>query len=573
MPTALTLLLGPPGLALLALGPAWPIVARRDLRPAEKLVAAGVLSLLAVFLLGWAAFVLRLPPAVHLALPALAVAGLAARWPEFTALGRDPEVRALAGSQALVTAWCLGWLATIVSYSGGGWAGDWFEHWERARHYLTRGPAEAVFIDHAGVTARPPLANVVTAVLLSLTRADFAAYQLHSTLLASLAFAPAALWAHRWGGPAAGRVAAVLFLLNPLFIQNATFAWTKLPAAGFVLAAAWFLHRAAGSPRPVPAALLGAAALAAALLTHYSAGPVALVLAGAWLAWSWARHTEAAWWRATGAAAALGAALLATWFGWALAVYGPGGTLLANTSVQAAAASAGDQFARIALNLRDTLVPPFLRAVDPALIAQASPWGAWRDRFFQLYQVNLLFAFGSIGWLVLGAALVRAGAGVAPVRRAGWAAAIAATVGLGVAVHGARDEWGLAHICLQPLVLLGLAALAAHWPALPRGWRLAAVAGAAADALLGLALHFGVQSLALDHWLAPGRSFDAIFAAYNPTAFMNVAAKVQHQLAFFADTVAPVRALLPLWLAACLGLALWRARRGRRPQADEMPSR
>lgn len=547
--------------ALLLPGLAWPVVARLDLAAAEKLVAALFLSLLGLFLFGWAAFVARAPAGLHLLLPALAAGGLLWRRRELAALARDPAVRELVLAQALVTAGCLGWLATVVSYSGGGWAGDWFEHWERARHFLTRGPSDAVFIDHAGVTARPPLANVVTAVLLSLTRADFAHYQLHSTLLASLAFAPAALWVQRWGGPAAVRVAAVLFLLNPSFIQNATFAWTKLPAAGFVLAATWFFVRAAASSRPAPAALLGGATLAGALLTHYSAGPAALVLAGAWLAWSRARRTEAAWWRATLGAAALGAALLAIWFGWALAVYGPGGTLLANTSVQAAAPAFSDQLGRIALNLRDTLVPHFLRAVDPALIAQSSPWGVWRDWFFQLYQVNLIFAFGAAGWLVLLAALARAARAAPPACRAGWIAAVAATVLLGVAVHGARDEWGLAHICLQPLVLLGLAALAAHWPTLPRGWRLAAVAGAAVDTLLGLALHFGVQSLALDHWLAPGRTFDAIFAAYNATAYMNVAAKVQHQLAFFADAVAPVRPWIPLWLAAVLGLALWRARR------------
>ena len=31
-------------------------------------------------------------------------------------------------------------------------------------------------------------------------------------------------------------------------------------------------------------------------------------------------------------------------------------------------------------------------------------------------------------------------------------------IGLGVAAHGARDVWGLTHICLQALVLLGLMA-------------------------------------------------------------------------------------------------------------------
>ena len=61
----LSLSLALPLLGLLLTGPAWPLVARRDLRPDEKLVAAGLLSLVVVFLVGWAAFVLRLPVAAH----------------------------------------------------------------------------------------------------------------------------------------------------------------------------------------------------------------------------------------------------------------------------------------------------------------------------------------------------------------------------------------------------------------------------------------------------------------------------------------------------------------------------
>jgi hypothetical protein len=130
-----------------------------------------------------------------------------------------------------------------------------------------------------------------------------------------------------------------------------------------------------------------------------------------------------------------------------------------------------------------------------------------------------------------------------------------------VGVHGARDTWGLAHICLQPLVLAGLAALAARVAFLSRGWRWLLVAGAVIDGVFGLVLHFGVQNLAWDRWFAPGRTYDEIFATYNRVAYMNVAAKVQHGLSFFADALAAPLPLVLVILAGVLTLAWSRWRR------------
>lgn len=556
----LSLCLTVPLFAIVASGLAWPLVARCTLDPAEKLGATIALSLVGVFLLAWFGFIIRAPLSLHWLLPVVSFGGLVARKKELEATLRTPDARELLIGQCLVAAWCLGWLSLVVTYSGGGWAADWFEHWERSRHFLERGSHDAVFIEHASVTARPPLANVVTAALLSLTRADFAHYQLLSTLLASLAFTPAALLARRFGGTAAVPMAAVLCMLNPLFVQNATFAWTKLPAAFFVLGALWFFLTAKHAPHGLGRALLFSACLSAAILTHYSAGPCALVLAAAWVIHTWSRRLDAAWWRATAAAATLGALLLATWFGWAFAVYGASGTLLTNTSVQAADTSASGQLARVALNLRDTLVPHFLRSFDQGLIAQTSPWGYQRDWFFQSYQVNLVFAFGCLAWLILGVTLRRAWSAAPKAIRVSWTVAVAATVIIGIAVHGARDTWGLTHICLQPVVLLGLAFLAGSVSTLARPWRITLALGAAFDLTFGLLLHFGVQSLAFDRWLNPSRTLDSVFATYNQTAFMNIAAKVQHQLLFFADALALPPPLVGCGLALLLALALGRCR-------------
>ena len=260
--------------------------------------------------------------------------------------------------------------------------------------------------------------------------------------------------------------------------------------------------------------------------------------------------------------------LLGTWRteandGWSLRAYGSTETFFSNSSVTAGHSYSGNQFGKVARNLRDTLVPHFVRRLDRSLIAQRSPWGGWRDWFFQSYQLNLPLACGSVAWLVILCELVRVGRGMRRAlarRRTFWGAFAVGVILLGVATHGARDEWGLTHICLQALVLLALAFLAARWHALDRGWRIALVAGAAVDLVCGIALHFGVQSYALDRWFAPGRPPEDTFHSYTEVAFMNLAAKIQHQLGFFADVIRVPLPLVVALLATVLGVALWRAR-------------
>jgi hypothetical protein len=546
---------------LVTFGLAWPIAHRLGLDPAEKLVASMILSLLGIFALGWLTYVAALPVLTLWVAPSLAAAGLYLGRRTLVATLGDPTVRALLFAQFLVTAWCLGWLSLVASYSGGGWAADWVEHWERARFWLERGPLDQLFLGSYAVPARPPLINVVTGVFLSLTRFDFAHYQVISTVLASLAFLPSALLAHRFGGRRAIALLAVLVAVSPLFLQNATFPWTKLPTAACVLAALYFFLRAHDPAPPRTAPVLLAACLATGLLAHYSAGPAAVVLALAWLALVWPRRRDPAWWRATFAAAAIGALILTTWFAWSVVQYGPAGTFLSSSSIQSPDARTGNQPLKILLNLRDTLVPHFLRPLDTALIAQRNFWGSVRDWFFQIYQLNLVFAFGSVAGFALIREAGRAYRTAESATRRGWTLALVSLVLLSVAVQGERDTWGLTHICLQSFVLLGLAFLAARWHGMSRPWRIALIVGAAFDFLAGIALHFAGQSFALDRWFAPaGTDPAATYTGYNGVALMNLAAKIQHRLAFVADLSPAPPALALALLAAILALMLARAR-------------
>ena len=550
-PASLAVFLGTvPGLA-------WPLAQRLPLTATERLVASTALSLVGVYLLGWIVYLGALPPALLWGAPAMGIAGLGFGWRPFVAALREPDTRTLINGQALVTAWCLGWLATVQSYSGGGWAADWFEHWERARFFLEHGPLDTKFLGQYALTARPPLANIVTGAFLYLTRVDFPHYQFFSTLLATLAFLPAALLARRWGPPRAVGILAVAVMVSPLFVQNATFAWTKLPTAFFVLTALHLILRANDGVSSGAATVLAGVCLAAGILTHYSAGPYFIMLAIGWIVLGWPHRADPAWRRQTALAAAAGALVLATWFTWSLTMFGTHGTFLTNSSVTSADARQGNQLVKMALNLFDTLVPHFLRTLDRSLIAQTSAWGAFRDGFFQSYQVNLPLAFGSVAGIALAFELVRSAKDADRRVRTFWILLVAGVVLLGTASHGQRDHWGLAHICLQALVILGLTWLAARWDSLARPWQLALVVGAVFDFSFGIALHFGGQSFALERWLAPGRTFEATFATLSEPTRMNLLAKFTHRVPFVAEAVALPLGVILVILPLILALAVY----------------
>lgn len=546
---------------LLSLGLGWALAARLPLPPAGHLLVAGLASLLLLWLAGWTIYLSGLPWTAAWCLPPAALAGLWWRRRELAELFRNAEARECLFGVACLAFWNIGWQALVQSYSGGGWSGDWFEHWQRALFFLNRGPADELFLGFYPLTARPPLANVLMAVWLELSRPEFYCYQLFSTLSSTLVFLPAALLALRWRRhPSTVTVLTLLLMANPLFVQNAVFPWTKLPAAFFVLSALYFFLLRRDGDASLRTAAFFSLALAGGLLTHYSAAPYAVALGLAWWCWRPAGVTRLAFMRVTAGAAGLGTLLLVTWFGWAFSTYGFTGTVATNTAVTTVAKDVTDQLGRMLLNLRDTLVPHFLRSPDPALIAQSSPWGYARDWFFQSYQLNLFLVLGSVAWLAVlweGRKLWRTA--VASVRWF-WAGFCGLVILLGIISHGARDEWGLTHICLQALVILGIAFLASRWEELGDGWRRFLVGGLTFDLICGIALHFAVQNFAFDRWLTPTRDAMTVFSSYNPQVLQNALGLARNQL----DPIYLVYGShLPLVLAllgSTLSIALWRSK-------------
>lgn len=557
--------------ACLVFGLGLPLVAATPLRGDEKLCAAAAVSLILAYLAAFVIYWTHLPLIVFVVLPAAALLLLALRRRACLTVLRDPAALNLLGSWLLVAGWALGFLCLVRSYSGGGWVLDYLDHYQRTEFFLQHWPAHRLICGDDPLPSRPPLANLVTGVFLALTSADFARFQIFTTLLSSLAFLPGVLFVRRFTPklPRAAALFTLLFLFNPSVLENSTFAWTKLITVFFVVSGFYFFLQ--GMETPGRGRLVfGFLLLGAGFLAHYSAGPYLVALTFAYFWWRRRAWFTRAFWIDTGTCAGAGTALLATWFGWSIAVFGLHATVATNTSVtESTVHSLASFIHEKGFNLFATLVPHPLRPGHEALdlfIAQASRLGFIRDYAFMIYQVSLLFLFGSIGGFVLlwllwrnWRAATRPG-DLNRLPRAFWAWFIIAVVVLGVASSGGIDYFGVAHLCLQGLLILGLAFIAARFDTLPRLLRLLYGFGLVADLLLGEALQFYLENVYRPpSGLLPGAIWSSIATLGNTTA-ANLFIKYHYHLVFAGDW--PItRPLIMVFLACLLFLAVVRWRR------------
>jgi hypothetical protein len=488
-------------LALLFLNgfiPGYVAVRKLRVRPLEKLCAAVGVSLILIYL-GTLALYLSPLRMVSCGVGSLAALALGfvhrAELAGFAAIG---SVRRVVRGFLLLLAWTLAFVGLVRHFGGGGWGIDWLEHFHRSLYFLDRLPADVMLAGKAHVTARPPFMNVVAAYFLAQAGDDFECFELVFAFLSTLPFLACALIAGRlWPGGGRGRrVLVPLLAFCPLFVASATYTWTKLLCAFFVIVAVHFYLGAVTERDRGARSVAWPLALAASLLVHYSAGVFALFLTGHHLA-RVIRERPPRLWRRALAPALPGVVLLGTWMLLALARFGAGRTLTSNTAVgDSQDFSAAGNALKVVLNIVDTIVPHPLRAVPLGQYARGGTLGYWRDYFFLIYQTNAVVAVGSVGGLIaLGLLWQRFRRAPIGFETAFWRALIPFVVIAGVATHGGRDRFGVAHVTLQPQVLLAVTLLAAAWPRLPRIARAAALLGCLVDFGLGIALHHHLLSL------------------------------------------------------------------------------
>jgi hypothetical protein len=507
MPEAFSLALVPILFGLTVFGPGYLLVRRAGWRPLETAVASLALSILLVGLVSFGCGVAWVPAGWRWALLAGCAAATFAAVPSVAdLLRRDEEARATLAWFAVLAVFGLSLQAVVRNYSGGNIVYDWLDHYQRAKFFLGWQPADKLF-SGAPLTARPPLMNAFAAQILALTQGRFACFQMTAALLGLLAYFPMLLVARLFTAPPGlSRTLAVILMLQPMFLQNVSYSWTRMTAVFFVLATVGFYvegWRRGDAGRTLFAFVCGAAAI----LTHYSSAPYVLFLALHQVALVLPRREHP--YRELAAIALAGAVVLAPWVVWAGAVYG------SDTILTAGLASSGKPLPtfganveKAVLNLRDTFVPPLLRDVPRDPDAPVVSWGRLRDEAFLLYQGNLLFAPGSLGavLLVIEAARRRRPPPERADTRRFWGALALFVILTGIGVQGSREPLGLAHTAQQPLVMIGVAFLAARFGTWPAWLRRLAAAGWLLDGVLGVLLPFWLQSYPLDlpsDWRGP----------------------------------------------------------------------
>src|SRR6185312_959009 len=79
--------------------------------------------------------------------------------------------------------WTLFILSMIRVYSGGGWMGDWTEHFQRTLFFLHHFPLGTPIWGDYQLPARPPLMNVLGAFFMAQTSDDFYIFQVVFSVL------------------------------------------------------------------------------------------------------------------------------------------------------------------------------------------------------------------------------------------------------------------------------------------------------------------------------------------------------------------------------------------------------
>jgi hypothetical protein len=522
--------------AICSIGPGLLIVRLLHHRcsPLECLCAVPAASFVVTYLVSFGLFLIDAPPAAYwTASAAFALMGLAG-WRTARLLWRRRVSRAALSAMAMVLIWELLHLAMVRHYNGGDWAVDWAEQFQRTAFFLHEHAADFAFVGEYALPARPPMMNLLAAFICRQSGFRFESFSLAYVGLNSWTFLPCCLLLRRLA-PRGRRLIPLLlalFMLNPSIMQNATLTTTKAFTAGWVVLGVCFYLRG----RVVPAA----GALAAGMLSHYSAGPFAAAIAIFELASVWRGRRNAG---TLLAAAVVFVVLLATWLVWSGAVYGWHVTLLSNTTATGAAGRSAAQTLRVVLNnLFTSLIPHPLRPVAENPYVPIDNWGTLRDYYFMMCQTSLPTMIGLAGGAIAAAAII----GMfffrqKSVDRSFWRFFLPFTYVVGIAVCPDPAPFGCAQVTLQALALMGVTLVAAMLPRL-KAWAIACLlAGLITDYWLGIFLHFDRQARIYPAMRLPdGRMILFPDPSLGRGGFADYQYKIANKLVFWGDHLAAI---------------------------------
>jgi hypothetical protein len=482
-----------------AMGPG--LLAARFLRgsPVEKLCAAVAAGWIVVYLVGFGLFCVNAPASAYWAASAIFLLAGCAGWRQVLVFFRHRSSRSPIFAFAIVLTWEFLHLALVRNFGGGTWAGDWYEHYDRTRYFLHLLNNHYRYVDLYLLPARPPMMNVVAAFFCRQLGLGFQTFSLTFLLMNAFAFLPCC-WLLRLIAPRAGRRIAfltILFMFNACVLQNVTYTWTKQFTAGLVvLGVCFYLRwmRGGGTMRLVAAALC----LAAGILSHYSAMPMAIAL-GAHFCITGIRGGLKKIVSGIWAAVAAGL-LLATWFVWSAIVFGPFHTVSSNTTFGWTEDKSTWAVIKVFFyNCFTVFVPHPLHSLPEGWFSTFHNLGEMRDYFFLMYQTNLTIMVGSAGGII--AIVLLAGFfGSHDARRSAdrkfWGLFLPIGFFLAIAALPGPGPYGGAHLTLQAFVIMAITLLAARIPRLPAAVFYLLLLGLACDYSLGILLNFDRHSYA-----------------------------------------------------------------------------
>jgi len=200
-------------LACCSLGPGLAVVRRfRGWWPLERLCAAVAFSLFILYLAGSAFFGLGWGSRAYDVFSIFCLVLLAVCARDLYAMLASRRVRKALLWLALLSAWSLAALTVIRHYSGGGWGGDWLEHFQRCLFFLGKFPLDVKLIGVYALPARPPLMNVLGAFVMAQVGTEFQVFQVTFLLLNALIFLPCALLASTFARRGGRRIALAAHL-------------------------------------------------------------------------------------------------------------------------------------------------------------------------------------------------------------------------------------------------------------------------------------------------------------------------------------------------------------------------